>query len=672
MEAFLGTRPWRGDSLLARIGRRLVGGTSPADPAVRRRVDAAVGDIVASRNPIVTLAVVVDREVDSACASLASIAASNVGVDFEVLALGTGPGPAFVRALGAHEAIRVVKSRRAGDAVSRAAARARGELVLFIGPGVRLAPNTVERLVESFSTLEGAGIVGPRLVTEDEEQQVAFGGALDASGRPFCVGQAHDWEALEYSFAQSAAFVPGLCFMARRALLRRVARPDEDVTAALSGAVSLAERARAAGAEVYVQPGASALCGGPAADRLRASESPSTPQATVTIDGGLEAAGRRRPRLLVIDHRLPTPDQDSGSLRMSHMLDILRELGCTLTLIPADHLPIQPYCGDLQRAGIEVVVRPWVASPLEFIAEQGHRFDGAIVCRCDVADDYMDAVSAALPGKPVVFDTVDLQFLRERRRAELEGSSERAAMAEEVRARELAIARRADTVLVVSDFEAELLRAEAPEAKVRLVSNIHHVPGSARGFFGRKDLFFVGGFEHQPNVDAVRWLVEEILPLVRRELPGVHTYIIGSKPTAEVRALASDSVTIKGFVPDLTPFLGGCRLSLAPLRYGAGVKGKVNQSLAHGVPCVMTPIAAEGMGLRHGRDAMVGETAEEFAAAVVKIYRSPWLWRRLSGNGVRNTRRRFSLDIARRALAEVLTDLGLIGAERPAARADES
>ncbi|MDH3404100.1 MAG: glycosyltransferase, partial [Acidobacteriota bacterium] len=674
LDELLASRPWRGDSLLARGWRRLRGRVAAAEVAVERRVEEALRGVVPSRRPRVTIAldVAAGGDVSAVCDSLAGIAGSDAAGGYEVLVLATGPHTPLGSALEASSAVRCLRLARPGDAVFRAAARARGEHVLFLAGGVRLGRETIARLGESLATLPDAGVVGPRLMTGDGERQLAFGGAVDDAGLPTCVGQASDWEALEYSFAQPAAFVPGVCFMARRSLLRRVARRGEDAIGALAAAASLAERVRAAGAEIYVQPGAVALCGGQVTDALGAPEAALPPRAPVQPGAERRRSVARRPRILVVDHRLPTPDQDSGSLRMSHMLDILRELGCGLALIPADRLPIQPYCEELQRAGIEVVVRPWVASPMDFIAEQAHRFDGAIVCRCDVADEFMDAVCAAFSGKPVIFDTVDLQFLRERRRADLEGSPERAAMAEAVRKRELAIARRADCVLVVSDFEADLLRGEVPEADVRLLSNIHRVPGSARGFFGRKDLFFIGGFEHQPNVDAVRWLVEEILPLVRRELPDVHTYVIGSKPTVEVRALASDSVTIRGFVPDVAPYLEGCRLSLAPLRYGAGVKGKVNQSLAHGVPCVMTPIAAEGMGLEHGRDAMVGESAEDFAAAVIKTYRNPFLWHRLSRNGVRNTGERFSVEVARRALVNVLTDLGLIGAERSAARATGS
>jgi glycosyltransferase involved in cell wall biosynthesis len=147
--------------------------------------------------------------------------------------------------------------------------------------------------------------------------------------------------------------------------------------------------------------------------------------------------------------------------------------------------------------------------------------------------------------------------------------------------------------------------------------------------------------------------------LVRRQIPDLEFHIIGSQPPAELLAMASDSVRIAGWVEDLTPYLDGCRLSVAPLRYGAGVKGKVNLSLAHGVPSVVTTIAAEGMGLVSGRDVLIADSAAEFAAAVVRVHRNPWLWARLSRNGLRNTRERFSPRAARAALERLFDDLGV-------------
>lgn len=214
--------------------------------------------------------------------------------------------------------------------------------------------------------------------------------------------------------------------------------------------------------------------------------------------------------------------------------------------------------------------------------------------------------------------------------------------------------RACDLTLVVSPVEQALLAAEVPEARVEVLSNVHEVAGRGRGFDGRRDLWFVGGFQHPPNVDAVRWFVAEVWPQVRAELPDARFHVVGSKMPESMRALAGDGVEIHGHVADLSPFLDGCRVSVAPLRYGAGVKGKVNQAMAHGQPVVATPMAVEGMHLVDGEEVLVADTPAAFAAAVVRLYRDEALWDRLSLAGVANVARHFSFDAARAALARVL------------------
>jgi len=174
-----------------------------------------------------------------------------------------------------------------------------------------------------------------------------------------------------------------------------------------------------------------------------------------------------------------------------------------------------------------------------------------------------------------------------------------------------------------------------------------------RGFEARKDLMFVGGFQHPPNIDAVRWFAGEVMPLLRANGASPHLHVIGSKAPQEVLELAGEDVTVHGFVPDIAPYMDGCRLSVAPLRYGAGVKGKVNLSMAHGQPVVATGCAVEGMHLVDGRDVLVGDDADAFATQVVRLYSDAALWQRLSDAGLENVRRHFSLDSARDAVRRV-------------------
>ncbi len=218
--------------------------------------------------------------------------------------------------------------------------------------------------------------------------------------------------------------------------------------------------------------------------------------------------------------------------------------------------------------------------------------------------------------------------------------------------------RKSDVTLVVSPVEKALLAELVPEARVMILSNIHEPVDGGRPFAERAGLVFIGGFQHPPNVDAVLWYAQEILPRVRAQLPGVTTYIVGSKVTEAVKALAAEDVVVTGYVPDVTPYLNGCRVSIAPLRYGAGVKGKVNSAMSHGLPVVATPASVEGMHLEPGADVLVAEDPLGFADAIVRLYRDEALWNRLSAGGRENIRRHFSRDVARGAVKKLLALAG--------------
>ena len=260
----------------------------------------------------------------------------------------------------------------------------------------------------------------------------------------------------------------------------------------------------------------------------------------------------------------------------------------------------------------------------------------------------------------LIFDTVDLHYLREQRAAELDNSAELAQQALRTRTQELRLMRECDVTLVVSSVEKEFLARELPQARIEVLSNVHEVYGRRREFADRHDLVFVGGFQHPPNIDAVLWFVREVFPRVRAQAQTMQLHIIGSKAPKQILELAHDGVTVHGYIEDITPFMDGCRLSIAPLRYGAGVKGKVNMAMSYGLPVIATTSAVEGMHVRNGEDVMIADTPEAFAAAILLAYGDANLWTKLSDNGLANVRRHFSFEAAREALKGILprTDPG--------------
>jgi glycosyltransferase involved in cell wall biosynthesis len=260
------------------------------------------------------------------------------------------------------------------------------------------------------------------------------------------------------------------------------------------------------------------------------------------------------------------------------------------------------------------------------------------------------------PQSRIIFDTVDLHFLREESEARLTRDHEVRRKAQETQQLEYELIDQSDETWTVSSVEQQLLQEKWPNKSIQLVSNIVDVPGSKTPFALRRDWLFIGGFQHRPNIDAVLFFVQRIYPLVNEHLGDAKFYIIGEKAPPEIVALATERIIVAGLQTDVRPFFDSVKLSVAPLRFGAGVKGKINQSMAFGVPVVATSMAVEGTALSDREEILVADEPEDFARALIELYESEELWKRLSENGIRKTHALYSPDAARKKLQSLFTD----------------
>jgi glycosyltransferase involved in cell wall biosynthesis len=355
--------------------------------------------------------------------------------------------------------------------------------------------------------------------------------------------------------------------------------------------------------------------------------------------------GHSRGEVLVVAPHLPLFDRQSGGLRLKTLIGMIAELGWTVTFCtssPADWGPeflANPqgrtiYEDALRAAGVTRFIYG-IDGIRAFLIEAGGRMRYAFLSFPAVAGNVTPLIRSHCPWARVIFDTVDLHFLRMQREAALRRDALLAHEAERMRQLELACMRSADVTVAVSEEERRLLLDLVPEAVVETLPNVFQVPaGPPPGVAGRAGLLFVGGFWHVPNGDAVLWFVEHVWPRLRAQAPGLVFRIAGADPTPEVRALARlPGIEVLGYVPDLTPHFDAARVFVAPLRFGAGMKGKVGQSLINGLPVVATAIGAEGMGLVDGEHLLVAEAAESFAHSVLSLLRDDGLWLRLQSQG---------------------------------------
>jgi glycosyltransferase involved in cell wall biosynthesis len=211
-------------------------------------------------------------------------------------------------------------------------------------------------------------------------------------------------------------------------------------------------------------------------------------------------------------------------------------------------------------------------------------------------------------------------------------------------------------VLTVTDEDGSSLRTENRHINTRTVPNVHRLVARA-GSRNTSDLIFVGGFRHDPNIDAVLYFCEEILPRIKNVILEARFTIVGSNPPVEVKNLNNEYITVTGYVPSTTPYLQESHVSVAPLRYGAGMKGKIGEAMAHGLPVVTTSIGAEGMGLIDRENAMIADSPEKFSNAVIELMSDNDLYRKIQHNAMEHIEKHYSPQRVGKTIEHILAEL---------------
>jgi glycosyltransferase involved in cell wall biosynthesis len=319
--------------------------------------------------------------------------------------------------------------------------------------------------------------------------------------------------------------------------------------------------------------------------------------------------------VLVVLPTMPELDRESGSRRAYHLVELLLGEGWAVSVVVERAAGGERYARALRQLGAAAYTGSTMGTALdggpdlsELLAVE--EFDFALLAFWHLAERHLQALRTLSPRTRVIVDSVDLHFLRQARGAFAAVPLHRGAppldgrFADELR-RELNVYGLADGVLTVSEKEAGWIDDLLGETgRALCVPDLEDSPGPPPPVESRRGLLFVGNFRHPPNVEALGFLHEVVTRLDPAVLAAHPLAIVGNALEADLLGpLARHAhVHAVGWVPSLAPYLERARMSLAPLRHGAGTKRKLLQSLLHGTPCVSTPVGVEGLDLEPGRE----------------------------------------------------------------------
>ena len=630
------------------------------------------------REPTVSVVIPVYNHAEFTYRCLQSLCNNSITNSFEVIVVDDCSTDETQELLGRMKGIRVVRNEKNSGFIlscNAGAAAARGKYIWFLNNDTVLTPDSLDALVATFLEFPDAGLVGSKLIYPDGKLQEA-GGIIwkDASGCNY--GRGDEPNKPEYSYLRDVDWCSGASIMIPNSLFHELGGFDRRYLPAYYEDVDLAFTVRKAGKRVLLQPlsrivhaegvssGTDIREGVKSFQQINKDKFYQKWKDTLARQGssGANPSWKKdryaKRRILMIDACTPTPDKDAGSTVVSFYMKTFASLSYKTTFIPADNfLYLDPYTRNLQSIGIECLYAPEVVDVESHLRERGSEYDVVILFRLQFAAKYIDVVREHCARAVVIFNPIDLHYLREERQAIVESSAELAQHAKQTKALELETVRKVDGTIVVSETECEILNREIPGANVTTIPILFSVKGNRAPFDERRDVFFLDGYQHKPNLDAVFYFVRSIWPLVKQKLPEAKFYVLGGNVTQEILALATDDVVVVGYVEDLSHYLDRCRMSVVPLRYGADMKGKIGTSMSYGVPCVATSIAVEGLGLKQGENILVGDTPENFAQDVVTLYTDKRLWDHLSISGLSFVEAHWSIQVGERKLTEFLGQL---------------
>jgi O-antigen biosynthesis protein len=649
-----------------------------ASSELRREAAYAPLEFPAIAQPLVSVVIPVHNKFPVTYNCLAALLLAPNHASFEVIVVDDGSSDATLDMPGLLHGVTCLRHEEARGFVQSCnygGGAVRGQYIVMLNNDTEVTPRWIDELLYVFENFDGVGMTGAKLLYPNGALQEA-GGIVWNSGEPWNYGRGGNAMDPRYNYIRQVDYLSGACLMMSKKLWAALGGFDEHFAPAYFEDTDLAFRVRERGLKTVYTPFAQVihyegLSSGTSTDSgIKRYQNINKPKfkarwhrafrgnGNVGKDVELIKDRNVRFRALVIDYVTPQPDRDAGSYAAIQEMRLLQSLGAKLTFIPDNLAYLGDYTSALQRMGVECVYAPFAISVGELLERRGSEFDLVYVTRYSIAERHIDAIRTFAPRAKVLFNNADLHFLRQVRDAMAFTGKDSLERALKTRDDELAVMRKVDLVLSYNDVEhAVILSHNLDSTRVARCPWVVELPDHVPSFESRRDIAFLGAFLHYPNVDAVTCFVREVMPLMRKRLPGVALRIYGSNMPEDLVRLAAQDILMEGWVRNVSEVYDTCRVFVAPLLTGAGIKGKVLGALAYGVPCVLSPMAAEGTGVRDGLEALIATRPVQWVECVARLYEDSETWLTQSRTARTYAEREYGFAKGQRLMQEALETL---------------
>lgn len=550
---------------------------------------------------------------------------------------------------------------------------ARGKYLLFLNNDTQVQAGWLSALLDIAENREDCGLVGSKLVYPNGSLQEA-GGIIWNDGTGCNYGRGDDPDAPDYNYLRETDYISGASIMISKDLWERIGGFDEVFEPAYYEDADLAFEIRKYGKKVYYQPKSvvvhfEGISNGKEVTEgikkyqilnrekfvnkwkqtLLTEQMPCRENIFAACDRKID-----RKTVLFISRAVPMYDKDAGSRTIDFYMQEFLNRGYIVKFIPNDFSRIEPYVSRMEQMGIEVLAGDYYKENIFAWLYKNHAdIDFVFANYPDCTLAFIDTLKQL--QIPIRYYGMDLHFFRLHREYELSGNVNKKKMSEEYLEKEKYLIDNCDVVYYPSQVEIDIVQNQFHKKDARILKiNIYKDADIVNTYnaYDREGIMFIGGYRHAPNVDAVNWFVTDIFPNVDSRL-NISFYIIGADMPQEIANLKNEKIETIGYVTDdeLEDIYKKIKMVIIPLRFGAGIKGKVIEAMFHGIPVLSTSIGMEGIPNITKAD-LIADDAETFKKILEDIYSDNNLLNEVSCEEIEIIRENYSETVAWSNIAE--------------------